>query len=162
MSLNRTAFVSFALGIYVCLVRLTGCAKGPKVDDFAARAYPRGISTVSDRHDTEQTGLVVGPWASDVLHIHAVRHVAKIFPAIVERIAVYVVNVPFGPFADHIEPSQSVRIVKSPEQPQFQSILVRKPVPGRFARNGATALYEPNKSAGFRLVPERRHKRAMA
>lgn len=66
---------------------------------------------IATRNTEESSGVVIA-WATNVLRVHWLRHIAQIGESIIQRVSVDVIYVVTWPFACHVKPCEPMRVME--------------------------------------------------
>lgn len=150
MSLDRTSGLVEALRGDVSRVSLF--CRGKCTEVVRNSVYEkRGLPTVPILVSAENAGLRSFVSASLILQIDALSGFSKVAKSVVGFIAVDMVNVFFRPFASHVEPNDTMKVVTASVYNDSQvSVFVDRSA----NRSGfpAVTASAPRKYASFRIV----------
>jgi hypothetical protein len=86
------------------------CVEIADANPSPVESYARSelFTTRAKRDAKKFAGLVVGVWATLVLHVLRLVSIAEVVPTIVRSVAVNVVNLSFGPRVSHVQPRKAM------------------------------------------------------
>ena len=120
--LNCAAFVKLALCIQIRILGLLSTIKQSNLVSLALVHYS-GFPLLTVKSYAKQPGKVFG--CSAVLSVHSRANVPQIFPSIVERVAIDVVDLVAWPLASHVEPCESMRKITMRPQSDANASFAR-------------------------------------
>lgn len=147
-------FVKFIRSFAVCFMRFLRCFKQPKIMVYSVcfnMSLP--FLTNSVPRNTLVARLVCY-WPRQIFHILLAGGFTQVFPSIVRRISVNVINFVFGPFSHHYGPSHSMGFVVPVVNGDYNpSIAVNAPSNATDGGLLANSLF-PKKPPGGRVISE--------
>lgn len=109
--MRRKFTMKFLCGVLISIGGFLCCVKKPKVMVNPICLYMRlpFLSDVVPRNTF--VARFIGFWRGQIFHVLGPRSFAQIFPSIVRRVMIYVVNFIFWPLSGHYSPRNTVNFI---------------------------------------------------